>query len=155
MQTTDVSDLTRRVRAIAEEAAAERDLYIVDLHIRGQKGSRVIEVYADSDEGVGLDELARLSRDIDFILETEDLVKGRYHLNVSSPGADRPLTHPRQFRQHVGRDLRVVVGEGESEETVTGALAAVQDGVLEIEAGGQRTSIKIEDIREARVELPW
>lgn len=149
------TDLTARIRRLAEEAAEPAGLYVVDVRVRGQKGSRVIEVYVDSDEGPGLDDLAELSRELGFLLDTEDVVQGRYHLNVSSPGADRPLTLPRQYRKHVGRPLRVNTGEGEDRRTRTGTLIGLTDEAIELDVDGTPETIPFEAIAEARVQLPW
>jgi ribosome maturation factor RimP len=155
MTPTPPTDLATRVRALAEDALADRAAFVVDVEVRGQQGSRVLDVYVDADEGIGLDELAEISHDLGFLLETEDVVKGRYYLNVSSPGANRPLRLPRQYRQHVGRSLRVVLGEGDGRREVTGTLAAVSDDTFELDVNGQPETVAFADVTEARVQLPW
>jgi ribosome maturation factor RimP len=155
MHKTDTQDLPTRIRALADEAAASRDAYVVDVRVRGQQGSRVVEVFVDATDGVKLDELSRISRDLEFLLDTEDLVKGRYQLNVSSPGADRPLTEPRQYLKHVGRTLTVTTGTPEEGATRTGVLATVHDDRFELEIDGATVSIDLKDVLEARVQLPW
>ena len=140
--------LEDRVRALAEEAAQDTDLFVVDVEVRGYQGSRVVSVYADAEGGAGADDLAALSRSLGFALDTEDLVKGRYRLDVSSPGADRPLADRRQYPAHVGRTLAVTTADG---ATVEGELVSVSDDAVDL--GG--TSIPFDQIREARVVLPW
>lgn len=150
------TDLRTRLHALADEVAADGDLYVVEVQVRGQKGSRIIEVFVDADEGAGVDDMARLSRDLEFLLDTEDVVKGRYTLNVSSPGADRPLRLPRQYPQHIGRTLRVQYNEnGEAAEAV-GTLASVGDDSFTIEKDdGSDLDISFPDVTEARIQLPW
>ena len=75
--------------------------------MKGHPGSRLVEVFVD---GGGIDEIAGLTRRINFLLDLEDPVAGRYRLDVSTPGADRPLVDVRQYPQHVGRTLRVTHG---------------------------------------------
>ncbi len=147
--------LADRVRALAEEAAADTDLYVVDVEVRGFQGSRVVSVFADAEEGAGADDLAALSRSLSFLLDTEDLVKGRYRLDVSSPGAERPLTDRRQFPQHVGRTLAVTFErDGDQVVTAQGELLAVTDDGLTLDAA-ETAPIPFDAIREARVVLPW
>lgn len=149
------TDLRSRIHALADEVASEGELYVVDVQVRGQKGSRVIEVYADADEGAGLDDLARLSRDLAFLLDTEDVVKGKYFLNVSSPGADRSLRLLRQYAQHVGRTLEVTT-EADGEAVVrSGTLASVGDDHVVLEVDGVAERIAFSDVTDARVQLPW
>jgi ribosome maturation factor RimP len=155
MTPTPPTDLAARVRALAEDVLADRAAFVVDVEVRGQPGSRVLDVYVDTDQGIGLDELAEISHDLGFLLETEDVVKGRYHLNVSSPGANRPLRLPRQYRQHVGRPLRVVTGDAEARRERTGTLTAVSDDAFELDVEGQPETVAFAAVTEARVQLPW
>lgn len=147
--------LREHVRALADEVAEGLGLYVVDVEVRGQQGSRVIEVFAASDEGAGLDDLAKLSRELEFLLDAEDAVKGRYTLNVSSPGADRPLRLPRQYRHHLGRTLTVTTETPDGPSARTGTLAAVHDDAFELEVDGRTERIAYADVTDARVQLPW
>lgn len=141
-----------RVRKIVETVVPLDEVYIVDIVVRGRQGSRVVEVYLDSDDGVGLDQLASYSREAGFLLEAEDVIKGHYRLNVSSPGADRPMTLPRQMRKHVGRTLAVKQGEGDS---VEGVLKAADEEGIVLKKGKQEVRLAFDTIQEARVVLPW
>lgn len=149
------ADLRSRIRALAGEVATDSDAYVVDVQVRGQKGSRIVEVFVDADEGVGSDDLARISRGLAFLLETEDVVKGKYYLNVSSPGAERPLTLPRQYHKHVGRPFEVKTGP-ETDPTVrTGTLVAVRDDAFDLDVDGTTETIPFAEVTEARIRLPW
>ncbi len=155
MPAIDQQDLTSRIRVLAEEIIGEGEIYIVDVQVRGQQGSRVVEVYADADQGISLDQLSELSRELEFLLDTEDVIKGRYLLNVSSPGADRPLTDPRQYGRHIGRDLRVTLEEDGAQRQVTGTLTDVGDESVTLEVKGMPEKLSFAAISEARVQLPW
>ena len=89
--TTSLAD---RIRVFAEEAAVDTDLFVVDVEVRGFQGSRVVEVFVDGEAGAGSDDLTALSRSLAFLLDTEDFIKGRYRLDVSTPGADRAHRRP-------------------------------------------------------------
>ena len=154
---TDNLDLVARIRALAEDAISETDLYIVYVEIRGRQGGRVVDVFVDADEGAGIDALKEASRSLSFLLDTEDLIKGQYRLNVSSPGADRPLLLPRQYPKHVGRNVEVTYTVGEELVTATGSLARADETTIAVAVPGQDapTEITYDTIREARVLLPW
>lgn len=84
------------------------NLILLDLIKRGQTNSTVLEIIVDSEDGVHLDTLADISREIGtFLDETDDVLKGRYRLEVSTPGLDRPLEHDWQFRKNLGRLVNV------------------------------------------------
>ncbi len=144
-----------RIRALADEVAEAAGFYVVGVQVRGQRGSRVLEVFVDGDAGIGTGDLASVSRGLGFLLDTEEVVSGTYYLNVSSPGADRPLVLPRQYRQHVGRPFEVTTEAGDERTVHTGTLAAVHTDHFEIDTGGATESIAFGDVTEARVRLPW
>ncbi len=143
-----------RIEALAVEAAADADLFVVGVEVRGFQGSRVVEVFVDSEAGAGSDDLTALSRSLGFLLDTEDVVKGTYRLDVSTPGAERPLVDVRQYARHVGRTLALSVERAEGElVTVQGELVSVDDQALVLD--GETAPIPFDSIREARVTLPW
>ena len=146
--------LEDRVRALAEQAAEDSGLYVVGVVVRGHPGSRVVEVFAD---GGGIDELAGLSRRLSFLLDTEDPVSGHYRLDVSTPGADRPLSDVRQYPQHVGRTLRVTMADASGTgAVVTGVLVeATPEAVTVQPEGGEPVVVPVAALREAVVVLPW
>ena len=146
--------LEQRVRALAEDAIADTDLFVVAVEVKGFQGSRVVSVYLDGPGGAGSDDLVRVSRSLGFVLDTEDVIKGRYRLDVSSPGADRSLQDPRQFPRHVGRELAVTFEQGDDQLlTAQGELTGADDDGITL--GGVADPIPYDSIREARVQLPW
>lgn len=157
METTQTTTLVDRIRQRAETVLTGSDAFLVEIIVRGHTGTQTIEVYIDGDDGVTIDQCARVSRELGFLLETDNVVQGRYRLNVSSPGADRPLVLPRQYRKHIGRPLRVMYrpdGEDAS-ETLDGKLTAVDASGIEVETKGTVRRLDFERIAEASVVLPW
>jgi ribosome maturation factor RimP len=151
------------VRRYAEAAIEEKELdaFVVDVEVRGHQGSRVVTVYIDAEKGLGVDEAAVVSRCLGFHLENDDVIKGAYRLEVSSPGAKRPLQDPRQYPQHVGRTLRVRYtppggGTGQELATVKGELqgADAERFVLALPSG-ETAEIAYDAVDEAKIVLPW
>lgn len=140
---------------LAEELIQRDDWFIVDLQVRGRKGSRVVEVYLDGDDGVNVDDMATLSRELAFLLDTEDLIKGKYHLNVSSPGDDRALVMERQYQRHVGKELQVLVNREDGGIWTEGENLGVKDGVLTLQTKKGAEEISLSDVSKARIKLPW
>lgn len=148
--------LEDRVASVVEEVLTDPALFVVGVTVRGVKGTRVVEVYIDGDEAVGLDTLASLSREIGFMLDTEDFIDGRYRLQVSSPGLDRPLELPRQFAKQIGRTLRVKVQNADGESTLNGELLKADAEQIELALpGGEARSLSYAEVVEAKVVLPW
>jgi ribosome maturation factor RimP len=75
---------------------------------RPEGGRLILRLLLDRpDAHVTLDELARVSRELGDVLDAHDAVPGRYHLECSSPGLDRPLVRPEHFRRALGRRVHV------------------------------------------------
>jgi len=147
--------LAEKVRSIVEDVIANTTLFVVDVVVRGQKGSRVIEVYLDSDDSLDIDRLASVSREVGFLLDLGEVIQGKYHLNVSSPGLDRPLQMPRQYLKNIGRKLTVRFREGDQVLSLDGELKNASDEAIELVGQKESRSIPFGEIVEARVQLPW
>jgi ribosome maturation factor RimP len=148
--------LDDRVRALAEDAAADGSLYVVDVAVRGRPGGRVVEVFVESESGAGSDDLVAMSRRLGFVLDAEDVISGAYRLDVSTPGAERPLTDPRQFKRHVGKTLAVRYATGDADEqSATAVLTAADAETLTLGDGDDAVTLPYAAVREARVQLPW
>ena len=144
------------VEALTEEVIAGTSYFLVDIQVRGHKGTRVVEVYIDSAQDFGHDDLAVVSKELGFLLDVEDIVDGSYKLEVSSPGIKRPLQVPQQYQKNVGRTLRVRYRLDTDEEIVVGDLMDANDRAVELElASGERLELPYTAITQARVELPW
>jgi len=145
-----------RVRALTEEVIAGTRYFLVDVEVRGHKGTRVVEIYIDSKKDFGHDDLAVISKEVGFLLDVEDVVDGSYKLELSSPGIKRPLKMPQQYQKNVGRTLRVRYQSEDDEEIIVGDLTRANDEEVEIElASGERIQLPYHSITQARIELPW
>lgn len=148
--------LADRISGLTEEVITGTDYFLVDVEVRGHKGTRVVEVYIDSEEEMGHDDLALISKELGFLLDVEDVVDGSYKLELSSPGIKRPLTMPAQYRKNVGRTLRVRFEDDGDEEIVVGDLTDADDKEIELELPSEeRLCLAYAAITQARIELPW
>lgn len=150
--------LIEQIRARVEEVLQGTSFFLIDVVVRGRRGAQVVEIYIDGDRGPSLRDLEHLSREIGFLLDSDELLPGPYTLNVSSPGVDRPLVHPRQYPKHVGRELEVqlVAGEEGLAERLRGTLRRADAEAIELQLpDGSQRRLRYEEIQTARVCLPW
>ncbi|MBW3578674.1 MAG: ribosome maturation factor RimP [Actinobacteria bacterium] len=148
--------LEAHVRDLAEPLAAAAELELVDVEVKGHPGSRLVRLVVDADQGVDVEACATLSHDIGVVLDRTDTVPGRYILQVSSPGVDRPLVTRRDFARNVGRPVRVVTRpETSSPSELTGVVVAVDDEAVTLEVDDAAVSVALVDVQYARVALPW
>ena len=149
--------ISENLRKGIENAVTRSGAQVLDVVVRGEKGTRVAEVFIDSEEGVTSDLCSAISKEIAEIVDKEDLIQGAYRLEVSSPGIDRPLTFPWQYRKHIGRTVQVKARAGEAVQTISGILVAVDGGGIMVRTGkkGPDQTLQFGDMLEARVKAPW
>ena len=150
-------DLPRAVEELVAPIADQLGLEVLDLAVKGQRGSRMVRLTVDvadldAEAGVDIDEVALLSRRVEEALDAHDPIAGGYTLEVTSPGADRPLTRPRDFARNRGRPVRVELTAGDE---VSGELAAVTDTTLTLTTDDGDRDIALDDVARGRVVLPW
>jgi ribosome maturation factor RimP len=92
-----------KVQAIVERVAASQGLEVVEVELRGGGKARMLRIFIDKASGVTHEDCADLSREVSTILDVEDAVPGgSYVLEVSSPGLDRKLFRPTDFKRFQG-----------------------------------------------------
>ena len=108
----DRSAVTQRVWELAEPLALATGLELVDVKFRPEGGRTVLRLLIDRPDGrVTLDELGRMSRELSDVLDAHDVVPGRYQLECSSPGINRPLLREAHFRRALGQRVKVQTRE--------------------------------------------
>ncbi len=114
---------------------------------------KTLRVMIEGKTGNSLDACADFSRSLSSGLDTMDIPWGRYSLEVSSPGIERPLYHPEHFRAAVGREVHVVAIDGQ----LDGTLATAGKTSIVLETGGDdpadRVRIDYARIKHAHVKV--
>lgn len=123
----------QRLFEFLKPTVAQANLYLEDVTVRMAGEHRTVSIVVDLPEtesgGVGLDAIGDVSRSISEAMDADPRDDGRpYDLEISSPGATRPLTLPRHWRRALGRMVKV---NAIDREKLTGRILAVDDdGVL-------------------------
>ena len=147
-----ISDPLKRIKELAETLVSQTDMFLVDVELKQQE-MNVVWVYVDSETGgVNLDECSRISRELSFMVESEELFVKSYRLNVSSPGLSRPLSDRRQFAKNRGRTAKVKYKQDDSYEKIEGILKDVSEDYVKIQHDKDKeTSIRFEDLVETKI----
>jgi len=121
-------NIEKRVRELIEEKITDKpNLFIVDVKMHAN-GKLIILV--DGDNGIGIDDIAAISRYVGFKLEEENVIETAYNLEVSSPGIDTPLTSLRQYLKNIERNLSIKMADGTKRE---GKLTGITEDAIVIE----------------------
>ncbi len=151
----DKEAILEKVRELIGPLFDEKFYHLVDLELRGSGNRRVLCVYADTEKGITLAEITRLTQEISDILDLHDVIPASYRLEVSSPGVHRPLTHPWQFRKNIGRLLQVRYQEADLRKEVTGELIRVQGEAIVLRLKTQEVTVPLSAIELAKVKIKW
>lgn len=150
---------SERLRELLAPLVSARELDLEEVEVTPAGKRRVLRVVVDSDEGVQLDACAELSREISAKLDETDVMGGApYVLEVTSPGADRPLTQHRHYVRATGRLLKAQLTDGGE---LVARIVAVDDEGLDLEVPGVKgrkptgRRLAFADIAKARVEIEF
>ena len=108
---------------------------LYDVGLFGSGSHTTLRVRIDRPEGVTLDDCERVSKSLSALLDQADPFPTRYELEVSSPGAERPLRNLEEYRRFIGRRANVRYRVGDSEQVAEGRLTAVSDDMIELQLG--------------------
>ncbi|MDP1678041.1 MAG: ribosome maturation factor RimP [Bacteroidota bacterium] len=143
-----MSSIPDKIHSILQPITEELNVYIVEVVLRGERTSKVIEVYVDSDSGITLDQCSDISRKLSEKLDELDLITGRYRLDVSSPGLDRSLKLLRQYQKNIGRNCKIKYKENVTTVTQEGNLESVSENSITIKKNGKAKEILFSTISE-------
>lgn len=108
------------------------DLFDIQYHKAGRRS--VLRIFIDKPGGVTIDDCQSASREIETILDVKEVVTGSYHLEVSSPGIERPLRHEADYAQYAGRKIKVkLTSKILNQKTFVGLNHGIVGGSLRLE----------------------
>ncbi|MCG8433386.1 MAG: ribosome maturation factor RimP [Gammaproteobacteria bacterium] len=112
----------------------------------------LVRVYIDAPGGITLDDCAAVSNQISGILDVEDPISGQYNLEISSPGADRPLRKPEHFEQFTGERVKIQLSAPQDgRRRYTGILRGIAGTDVNVEVDGEVYVIALGAIETARL----
>jgi len=154
-----VSNGTERVVNAVEEYAGplleSMGTELVEVQFRCEGHGWVLRLFIDRQDGVTIDDCAAVSREISTWLDVEELIEHAYHLEVSSPGLERPLKKKKDFERFTGRKARIKLRESLGGQKVfIGTIDSVDDEkvVLVAEEGGP-VGLLFDTIAKARLVI--
>ncbi len=131
--------------------ASGHNLY--DIH---QSGG-TLAVLVDGGDGLGVDDLSQLSRDVSTVLDEHDPIPGRYTLEISTPGVERRLREEKHFEGALGEVVNIRTNPGpEGRRRIVGTLVDVDSGVLTVDTSDLgATIVPLTEVEKARTVFEW
>jgi ribosome maturation factor RimP len=148
--TPDITDRLAGLLAGPIEALG-LDLEAVDLTKAGKRS--VLRVAVDKDGGVDMDDIAAATGEVSRVLDDSDVMgNGSYTLEVSSPGVDRPLTHPRHWRRNLDRLVKVTFADGDE---ATGRIVEADESGAGLDVDGERRRVAFGEVAKAKIQIEF
>ena len=152
-----------QVEALVESTAAPTlaalGLEIVEVSLSGPAREPTLRLTVDRPGGgVTVDELQAASTAIETALDVAEVLSGRYRLEVSSPGVDRPWKRLEDFRRHAGEraSIKTFAPLADGSRLLVGRVIAVENDVVHFAPDtGAPVTVAFSNIASARPEIDW
>ncbi len=141
---------------LMEPAVAALGYRLVDVDYLKEGPRWFVRVFIHSENGVSLDDCQRVSTVVGDLLETQDVVKHAFNLEVSSPGAERVLKTPREYDVFAGHLVHVTLKQPleSGERQLVGRLGALLDGNLQLhDLAGKERDVPMSMVKQVRLAL--
>lgn len=142
-----------QVREIAKRVASSEGLELVDAVWKGGLKQGILQIYIDKPGGVTHGDCETVSRQLSTIFDVEDFFPHSYSLEVSSPGLDRKLFKPSDFKRFAGRKATFrLKNPFEGSKQFAARIRGFENGKVELEIkNGPKAAFTLEDIEQARL----
>jgi ribosome maturation factor RimP len=127
------------------------DLFGIELY--SSRGNATLRVYIDDKHGITLADCQRVSHQLSGLLNVDNLISGRYTLEISSPGLERPLLEHQHFVRFSGSKVRIQLREllNGRRRLIGHLLGVKQNDILFADGEGREWRIPFERIAKARL----
>ena len=127
------SGLETRIARIVEPVANDLGYSLVRVKVTPENGTTLQIMAEDAHGRFTLADCERLSKDLSPVLDVEDPIDREYHLEVSSPGIDRPLVRARDYKAYLGHEAKVELADPiEGRKRFRGLIQAATDDTVTI-----------------------
>lgn len=148
------SPLIHQITELVEPIVLEKGLELVELQFLREGHGWVLRLIIDRDGGVTIDDCATVSREVGHMLEVEDPIEQAFHLEVSSPGLDRPLKRERDYLRCRGKKAKLTLREAiEGAYQFVGVIEDLVDGTVVLETEQGKMQIDLCQVKKARLVI--
>ncbi|MBL4837252.1 MAG: ribosome maturation factor RimP [Kordiimonadaceae bacterium] len=150
-----MTEAADQITAIIEATVESLGFELVRVTYGGGR-KPTLQIMAERPDGtMGVEDCAKLSREVSLLLDVEDPLPGEYLLEVSSPGVDRPLTRAKDFERWVGFDVKVELGEQmDGRRRFRGKMLSFKDGVIVLATADEGDfALNFADVAKAKLLL--
>jgi len=143
---------TTNLAQLIEPVVVALGYELVAVEYRRGTRSSLLRLYIDGPDGVGLEDCTRVSHQVSGVLDVEEPIAGPYTLEVSSPGLDRLLVKPEDFRRFAGQLVKVRLHAlVEGRRKIVGMLKGIEQDHVLVAEEDREWRLALSDIDQARL----
>ena len=152
-----IQEIIRQFEALAAPVVAEEGMEIWAVDLRQEGGRWILRLMLEREGGASLDDLTRVHRQLNDLVDVHDLVPWRYTLEVSTPGVNRPLSRLDHYQRSLGQRVRIQAKSMRNGRRMfVGLLEEVEDDRVCIRDGDVgKVWIPLDDVRKATTEYEF
>ena len=145
-----MNDVADKIHALVVPAVEAAGYELVDAQWKHEQVGWIVRLLIDKPGGVSHEDCERVSREVSVLLDVHDVVPHAYHLEVSSPGLDRPLRSEAHFAKFIGHRAKVKLHQGlDGRRNFTGTIVNVTDGQVALDVDGKEHTLPLADLDKA------
>jgi len=149
-----VADATQQLWDVVEPYVSVEGIELDDIEVLG--GGKIVRVVVDSDESLGVERIADLSRGISRLIDEDDPSAGSYTLEVTSPGLERKLRRPEHYQKSLGREITVKThADVDGARNHRGELVDAGEDSFVLAVDGTERRIEYQAVASARTIFVW
>lgn len=147
-----MNTVEEKIEKLIKPVLEDEGVEIVDIELKPFKSGSILTVYIDKEGGVDLDTCEDISQLISPLLDVHDLVEGKYYLEVSSPGIERRIGKPKDFKKYVGERVKLTAREKiNGRRNFTGKLIDAGDKSITLQDEKGKYHINYDLIKKANL----
>ena len=141
-----MSELTEKLRKLAEEVAKELGYEIYNLTFGRGKRRAVLTVVIDKEDGyISISDCEIFSHTFGKKLDEADIINSSYNLVIESPGAERELRKPKDFIRFIGKSVKIILKEPmENRSVLVGQLLDANENSVVVVENDSKREFKVE-----------
>ncbi len=144
-------ELKAKIEELITASLTDEGFELVEIKLAQFRKSSRLQLFVASENGVKVDDCARLSRAVIPLLDASGLFPNGYSLEVSSPGLDRPLYTIKEFRRRIGEVVQISFNDI-TQPNITGVLTAVEDdGMIELRLADETRKYGLDTVRLGKI----
>ncbi len=148
--------MVKRIEERAIPLLASEGLGLVDVEFKREGYGQVLRFLVDREGGVDLDTCAKASEVLSRMLDFEDLIHVSYNLEVCSPGIERPLNKPQDFKKYRGAKVHIKTKRKINERKhFTGIITAAREEAVQIDCEGEGLEIPYDEVKKAHLVVDF